>query len=595
MSKKDKDKNNQAHADYIEAVAPEAVEVREDRLVFPEGVMLPLSVRCTETPGMKRPWGQLSVRTFQDANLPLVYSVTMQRKAPDSLRGGMRARRTLFEGFLTALNMKIGRRPSMAEHATSQAMDAVESQLSLGAAAFQATLLAALFTDAERDSQADGARRVLESSLRAKGFTPQRLFYIAERALQYLQPGGNLFPGMDEPILMLDEAVPLLPPPSRQILPSSDAIFIGPHAGDGHDIYFSFKDGLDPTTPPPPHAMTLILGEMGSGKTTLMRWILLQRLLQGRTIVTIDPEGENNGFCRAVGGSVVPAKSPDDPNTCLIHPLHIQADEGPAEMLLAVRFLVSAIGGDSVLTPGVQAALHEAVKRRWERRPGPMSLADLVDALGAVNASETSIPIALLQPYMRGGLWDGFFDRPKALLSPDFPAGEWRSFDLSSLRDENKAIVQAILAWFLHHAVTVGKRPMDIFIDEGWRLLRSGPFADMLDELGRRARKRGIGISFVTHLPEDLMKNPTSLSMASTAFIGRMGPDEAFKFFRSMGVPEGEAETNAEQVAHLPPHVFLAAPSGGRGALFPVLIALPPSWLQFLDSLGGIQHGSTTE
>ena len=50
--------------------------------------------------------------------------------------------------------------------------------------------------------------------------------------------------------------------------------------------------------------------------------------------------------------------------------------------------------------------------------------------------------------------------------------------------------MHAVLAWFLYHAVTVGKRSpvpsavegMDIFIDEGWRLLRNGPFADLLDE-----------------------------------------------------------------------------------------------------------------
>ena len=127
---------------------------------------------------------------------------------------------------------------------------------------------------------------------------------------------------------------------------------------------------------------------------------------------------------------------------------------------------------------------------------------------------------------------------------------------------------------------------MDIFIDEGWRLLRSGAFADLLDELGRRARKRGIGVSLVTHLPGDLAKNQTSLSMASTAFIGRMGPDDAQVFFRSLGVSDGEAAANAKRVAQLPPHVFLAAPAGGRGALFPVTVTIPPAWLEFWKSLG---------
>jgi hypothetical protein len=215
-----------------------------------------------------------------------------------------------------------------------------------------------------------------------------------------------------------------------------------------------------------------------------------------------------------------------------------------------------------------------------------MSLADLVDALGAISEPQSAAPMALLQPYAAGGLWDGFFDRPKALLSPDFSSGTWWNFDLSSLREENKAIVHAVMAWFLYHAITVGKRPMDIFIDEGWRLLRGGTFADLLDELGRRARKRGVGVTLATHLPGDLMHHSTSLSMASTAFIGRLGPEEAFTFFRSLGVSEGESKVNAERVSRLPPQVFLVAPAGGRGALFPVKVTIPSTWLEFWGHMG---------
>jgi len=109
-----------------------------------------------------------------------------------------------------------------------------------------------------------------------------------------------------------------------------------------------------------------------------------------------------------------------------------------------------------------------------------------------------------------------------------------------------------------------------------------------LDELGRRARKRGVGVTLITHLPADLMKNPTSLSLASTAFIGRLGPDEAFAFYRSLGVPESEARRNAETTSRLPPRVFLAAPSAGRGALFPVLVSIPPTWIQFWKQLGAM-------
>ncbi len=568
---------------FAAAIASEAVEILEDHLLFPGGYLLPLSARGGGVPGMAdRPWSRLTADVFYP-NLPVIYSLSLHREPPDVLRGSLRTRRTLFEGFMMALAEKTGRRPSIAERSADHAMDAAESELTFGKPAFKIALMSGLFVERDRFDEAEAARRVIEANLRARGLSAQRLFYIAERALQHFQPGGRLFPGLDEPTLFMEETLPLIPAPSRQVLPADDSVWIGTHARDGRDVHFSYTKGLDPAVPPPPHATTLILGEPGAGKTSLLRWIMLQRLLQGRTVISIDPEGENNNLCTASGGWVVPAGIPEDRQTCLIHPLQ---GENPAELLLAARFLIAALAGEAVLSPAVQAALHEAVKRRWERRPGPTSIAELVETLGTINAPEAALPIALLRPFMRGGLFEGFFDRPRALLSPNFPAGQWWNFDLSSLREENRAIVHAVLAWFLYHAVTVGKQPMDIFIDEGWRLLRSGPFTDLLDELGRRARKRGVGVTLITHLPADLMKNPTSLNLASTAFIGRLGPEEAFAFYRSLGTPESEARRNAEITSRLPPRVFLAAPSGGRGALFPVLVTIPSTWIQFWKQLG---------
>ena len=47
--------------DFISSIAPEAVEVREDHLVFPGGALLPLSARGAGIPGMAdRPWSRLS-------------------------------------------------------------------------------------------------------------------------------------------------------------------------------------------------------------------------------------------------------------------------------------------------------------------------------------------------------------------------------------------------------------------------------------------------------------------------------------------------------------------------------------------------------
>jgi hypothetical protein len=570
-------------AEYVSRVAPAALALDQDHIRFPQAVLLPITARAAGLPGAsERPWSRMSYSVFYGGT-PTMYSISLRRELADAMKSSIRARRTLSEGLLMALATKTGRRPSMAETSQNQNMDQAESLLALGKPIFRATLLAALFSEPDNYDQAERARKLMETALRARGMQAQRLIYVAERALHYLQPGGNLFPEMDEPIVFPEEALPLLPPPTRQVFPADDSVFIGTHLTEGRDVYFSTTKGLDPTLPPPPHAINLLLGEMGSGKTTLVRWMMLQRLLQGRTVLSIDPEGENNSLCEAVGGKVVPAGIPADKDTCLLHPL--QADN-PSDMLLAVRFIMTILAGESAMTPGVNAVLHEAVLSRWERFPGNMGIADLRDAIATVNSPDIAIPLAILKEYQNGGVNDGFFDRKNALLSTKLEPGRWYNFDLSTLREANKKIVHAVLAWFIYHVVTVGKQPMDIYIDEGWRLLRSGAFADLLDELGRRARKRGIGVSLVTHLPSDLAKNQTSLSMASTAFIGRMGPDEAKIFFRSLGVPEGEAAANAERVSLLPPRVFLAAPSGGRGALFPVTVTIPPVWLDFWKKLG---------
>ena len=209
----------------------------------------------------------------------------------------------------------------MAEKITDTAMDAAESSLALGKPIYKISLMAALYAGLTRYDEVETIRRSIEAKMRTMGLIPQRLDAIPERALYYLQPGGTIFPDLDEPILFAEEIAALLPKPSRQIMPVDDSVWIGRHLREGRDVHFSFTRGMDPTAPPPPHAITLVLGEMGSGKTTLMRWIFLQRLLQGRTILSIDPEGENNKLCEAVGGHVIPAGVPEDKETCLIHPL----------------------------------------------------------------------------------------------------------------------------------------------------------------------------------------------------------------------------------------------------------------------------------
>src|SRR5258706_1945885 len=188
---------------------------------------------------------------------------------------------------------------------------------------------------------------------------------------------------------------------------------------------------------------------------------MIQRTLQDRPGLSKVPKGENNALCEALGGKIIPAGKPKDPETWLLHPFQGESAE---DMLLAVRFWLSALMGEDALTPGIQAALHEAVLTRWTRQPGPCSIAAFVESLGAINSPDIHAPVATLRQYQRGSINEGYFDREKALLSTNFEPGQWYNFDLSTLQSANQNLVFAVMAWFFYHCVTVGKQPMDIFI-----------------------------------------------------------------------------------------------------------------------------------
>ena len=224
-------------AEYVSRVAPAALALDQDHIRFPAAVLLPITARAAGLPGAsERPWSRMSFSVFYGGT-PTMYSISLRRELADAMKSSIRARRTLSEGLLMALATKTGRRPSMAETSQNQNMDQAESLLALGKPIFRATLLAALFSEPDNYDQAERARKLMETALRARGMQAQRLIYVAERALHYLQPGGNLFPEMDEPLVFPEEALPLLPPPTRQVFPADDSVYIGTHATEGRDVY----------------------------------------------------------------------------------------------------------------------------------------------------------------------------------------------------------------------------------------------------------------------------------------------------------------------------------------------------------------------
>src|SRR5210317_1835291 len=125
-------------SEYVSKVAPAALALEQDHILFPGGALLPLTARAVGVPGMnERPWARMSYSVFY-GDSPAIYSISLRREPPDTMRSALRARRTLSEVFLMALATKTGRRPSTAEAMQDSAMDQAESALALGKPAYKA-------------------------------------------------------------------------------------------------------------------------------------------------------------------------------------------------------------------------------------------------------------------------------------------------------------------------------------------------------------------------------------------------------------------------------------------------------------------------
>jgi len=588
---------SKVQSDYVRTVKPEGIDITpDDRVDLARGSIFPITVNGGGVPGSKTTaWRSLSSSFFY-GNMPVNYSILLRRESSRAVQGKVTAGRTILEGFLSAVDQKFGRSPSTAERIKTAGMEAAETSLAFDSPIYKTFLMAALYSPKTETSQkrAELNRREIEGRLNQRGLQTGRFYYEAWRALNHLQPGGEAFPIEEPPLLFLDEALPLIPKFSCPKPPPDDAVWLGRHVRDGSDVFFSSKVGF--TSQPLTSAITTLLGQMGQGKTYLMRSILVQRLLMGRTVVSLDPEGENNDLCKALGGTVLPTGIPDDPDTCLMHPIQ---GVNPTQMLNNLIFVLGVIQGEGAVLPGIENLLGMAIMKLWDEHQGaPIMISELVEKVATLNSPDVETAVNMLQPYARDGINAGYFDRPKALLKPDFEKGSWINFDLSGLHgsgegqwSKEKKIIYVMLTAFLRDAVVIGRNPMDIFIDEASKLLENKLFTGMLDDLGRRARKRDTSVILNTQLPRDFLSQNTSMNLATNSFIGHLPKKEAQDYLDALGLTEEEGIRAADMINEMGPYHFMCVPAGYTGRPFVFRAIIPDTWLALFEKYKMYEKG----
>lgn len=255
----------------------------------------------------------------------------------------------------------------------------------------------------------------------------------------------------------------------------------------------------------------VVAGQLGRGKSALIKSFCMRQLAFGRRIVVMDPKGEYGPIARFGGSDAIRLR----PNGDLrLNPLDKRI--APDEQLRLLQ-AVAAAALDRPLRPQERTALERALDQATKRRRGEATLPAVVDCL-LDPASDAGVSIAAeradliewgrepafeLRRLVTGDL-KGMFDG-KTSKSVDL-SSRLVVLDLSAVYDSDAlGILMTCAAAWLQGVLAQDTAQKTIFVlDEAWAILSNLGIAKWLQASFKLSRARGLQNIAVMHRFSDL-------------------------------------------------------------------------------------------
>jgi len=305
----------------------------------------------------------------------------------------------------------------------------------------------------------------------------------------------------------------------------------------------------------------LVIGQIGYAKSSLTKSYVLRQLVFGRTAWVIDPKGEYEGLCDAVGVEPIHFVAG---GTVRLNPLDPTIDR--YAQLTLLRSIAEVMLGRS-LRPDEDACLergHTEVTAARRRDAQPI-LPDLVgwlldpseSAAAELHTTRTRLAeegrhLALALRRMGAGDLRGMFDGPTS-RGLDL-SGRLVVFNLRQVNDAARPILMACTAAWLQGtwARDDGVKRI-VVLDEAWVVLRHLAIARWLRESWKLARQYGVQNIAVMHRLSDLTAAGDAgseqvqlakglLEDSETRVIYRQSPGEVEQARELLGLTQTEVD-----------------------------------------------------
>lgn len=296
-----------------------------------------------------------------------------------------------------------------------------------------------------------------------------------------------------------------------------------------------------------PNYNEVILARSGAGKSYLAKLELLRWLYEGVEAFVVDPEDEYVRLAGAVGGVHLRLGAPH----VRINPFDLDSSEDDAlvRRALFIHTLIGLLLGGQP-SASERAALDRAVVAAYasrgitsdpatHSRPAPV-LADLAAALEDDRDSDAAALAQRLAPFVTGThrtLFDGPTTTP--------PQGHLVVFSLRDLPREMKPAGVLLALDAIWRGVSASAKPRRrlVLVDEAWLLMQDDAGARFLQQLAKSARKRWVGLTFVSQDAADLLGSDLGLAVvsnASTQVLMGQAPQAVAALASAFGLSEGE-------------------------------------------------------
>jgi type IV secretory pathway VirB4 component len=316
----------------------------------------------------------------------------------------------------------------------------------------------------------------------------------------------------------------------------------------------------------------LVLGDIGYGKSSLVKLYLFRALVFGRVPLIIDAKGEYDRLCEAVGVTPIRlvAKGP-----LRLNPLDpAVAGDDRLPLLRSITELVCA----RPLQPREDAALEQAWTRA-QQHAGPTRQPVIADVSSALLAPDKDAAEVLkttageladwgrdtalaLRRLAGAGDLAGLFDQPTS-AGLDLSGEQMVAVNIAGVADHAKPILMAcVAAWLKRLWARQDGRRRIVVQEEAWHLLAAPSVAAMAQANFKLARQYGVQNIIVLHHLSDLRAAGDQGSRTAELATGLLA-DAATRVLHHLD--EGQVRASAELLGlnqahrHLIPHL-------GRGS-----------------------------